>query len=461
MTGRILTALRRPSARAAPRFAGRVGSRVDGRAAPRVGSGVDGRAAPRVGSRVPRLLRERPFRRYWAAQTISLFGDQVSGIAIPLVGVLVLHAGPAQMGCLSAIIWLPFLFFGLHAGAWVDRRGHRRATMIVADLGRALLLGSVPVSYALHVLTLWQLYGVAFGAGTLSVLFEVSDSTLFVAVVDADSYVEGNSLVYGSRAMSFVAGPSVGGLLVQALSAPFAVIADALSFIGSAFFLCRIRPDEPPTDGEGKGALAAGARFMLRSGIVRASLLSASTINLFNFMFFALFFLYATRSLQVQPGALGLVMGAGAIGGVIGSVLTRRLAARFGVGWAYVVGCVLFPLPLVLVPLASGPIPLILAMLFIAEFLSGFGVMVLDISIVSIYAAVIPDHLRSRVMGAFQAVNYGTRPVGALLGGALGTVIGLRPALWIATVGGTLAFLWVLLSSLPRFRMPAPSTGPS
>src|SRR6266568_3148570 len=236
MTGRILTALRRPSARAAPRFAGRVGSRVDGRAAPRVGSGVDGRAAPRVGSRVPRLLRERPFRRYWAAQTISLFGDQVSGIAIPLVGVLVLHAGPAQMGCLSAIIWLPFLFFGLHAGAWVDRRGHRRATMIVADLGRALLLGSVPVSYALHVLTLWQLYGVAFGAGTLSVLFEVSDSTLFVAVVDADSYVEGNSLVYGSRAMSFVAGPSVGGLLVQALSAPFAVIADALSFIGSAFF---------------------------------------------------------------------------------------------------------------------------------------------------------------------------------------------------------------------------------
>src|SRR6266568_1742481 len=279
MTGRILTALRRPSARAAPRFAGRVGSRVDGRAAPRVGSGVDGRAAPRVGSRVPRLLRERPFRRYWAAQTISLFGDQVSGIAIPLVGVLVLHAGPAQMGCLSAIIWLPFLFFGLHAGAWVDRRGHRRATMIVADLGRALLLGSVPVSYALHVLTLWQLYGVAFGAGTLSVLFEVSDSTLFVAVVDADSYVEGNSLVYGSRAMSFVAGPSVGGLLVQALSAPFAVIADALSFIGSAFILCRIRPDEPPTDGEGKGALAAGARFMLRSGIVRASLLSASTIK--------------------------------------------------------------------------------------------------------------------------------------------------------------------------------------
>src|SRR6266568_8110516 len=201
----------------------------------------------------------------------------------------------------------------------------------------------------------------------------------------------------------------------------------------------------------GPGSCCARGSCGLLSSLHRPS-------NLFNFMFFALFFLYATRSLQVQPGALGLVMGAGAIGGVIGSVLTRRLAARFGVGWAYVVGCVLFPLPLVLVPLASGPIPLILAMLFIAEFVSGFGVMVLDISGGSIYAAVIPDHLRSRVMGAFQAVNYGTRPVGALLGGALGTVIGLRPALWIATVGGTLAFLWVLPSSLPRFRMPAPST---
>jgi MFS family permease len=416
--------------------------------------GAEASSSRRVVSRVPRLLRERPFRRYWAAQTISLFGDQISGIAIPLAGVLVLHASPAQMGYLSAIIWLPFLLFGLHAGAWVDRRGHRRAAMIVADVGRALLLGSVPVSYALHALTLWQLYGVAFGTGALGVLFRVSDSTLFVAVVAADSYVEGNSLVYGSRAMSFVAGPSVGGLLVQALSAPFAVIADALSFIGSAFFLWRIRPEEPPTDGNGKGALAAGARFMMRSGIVRASLLSASTINLFNFMFFALFFLYVTRSLHVQPGALGLVMGAGAIGGVIGSVVTRRLAARFGVGWAYVVGCVLFPLPLVLVPMAGGPTPLILGMLFTGEFLSGFGVMVLDISIGSIYAAVIPDHLRSRVMGAFQAVNYGTRPLGALIGGALGTVIGLRPALWIATVGGTLAFLWVLPSSLPRFRMP-------
>jgi MFS family permease len=406
-------------------------------------------------SRIPPLLRDRPFRRYWSAQTVSMFGDQISSIALPLVAVLALHAGPAQMGYLSALVWVPSLLFALHAGAWVDRRGHRRATMIAADLGRAALLASIPVCYGLGMLTLVQLYVVAFAAGTLSVLFTVSDATLFVSLVPEDRYVEGNSLVYGSRALSFVGGPSIGGLLVQVLSAPFALAADALSFLGSAFFLSRIRPAEPPTDQTGRGGLAAGARFIWHSPILRTSLTCIAMINFFNFAFFALFVLYATRSLHVRPGLLGLVLGAGAVGGVFGATLTRRLAARIGVGWAYVVGCVVFPLPLVLVPLASGPAPVILGMLFAAEFISGFGVMVLDISIGAIFAAVIPDQIRSRVTGALQAVNYGIRPFGALVGGALGELIGQRPTLWIATVGGSLGFLWLLPSPVPGFRMPS------
>ena len=413
-------------------------------------------SAGRAGARrIPALLRDRPFRRYWSAQTISMCGDQVTAIALPLAGVLVLHATAAQMGYLTALGWLPSLLFGLHAGAWVDRRGRRRATMIAADLGRALLLLSVPACWGLGVLTLAQLYAVAFAAGALSILFTVSDSALFVALVDAGRYVEGQSLVYGSRALSFLAGPSAGGLLVQALSAPLALVADALSFLGSAFFLGRIRPAEPPAASREKGALAAGLKFILGSGIVRASLAAVAVINFFNLMFFALYLLFATRSLHVRPGLLGLVLGAGAIGGVLGSVRTRRLAAAIGIGWAYVLGCIIFPAPLMLIPLAGGPMPVVLAMLFGAEFLSGFGVMVLDISIGSIFAAVIPDHLRSRVTGAFQAINYGTRPLGSLAGGALGTLLGLRSALWIATVGGALGFVWLLPSPVPRFRMPA------
>ena len=417
-------------------------------------SGGRDQTGRRITSRIPSLLRDRGFRRYWTGETISLFGDQISSIALPLVAVLTLHVSPEQMGFLTALVWLPSLLFGLHAGAWVDRRGHRRQIMIAADIGRATLLASIPVCYALGLLTLWQLYAVALGTGALSVLFAVSQSAVFVALVPADRYLEGNSLVYGSRAMSFVGGPSVGGVLVQLLTAPFAVIADALSFLASAFFLSRIRPAEPPPDQDRPGALTAGARFIKNSAIVRSSLIAVATVNFFDFVFSALFVLYATRSLHIKPGLLGLVLGAAAVGGVLGTLVTKRLTERLGVGWVYTAACLVFTAPLMLVPLAGGPRPVILAMLFTAEFISGFGVMALDISIASIFAVVIPDQLRSRVSGAFQAVNYGTRPLGALTGGFLGASIGLRPTLWIAAIGGMAGFLTLLPTPLPRFRMP-------
>jgi len=418
---------------------------------------MTGRLRTRLTRRIPELLRETAFRRYWSAQTISMFGDQISSIALPLVAVLALHAGPAQMGVLAALVWLPNLLFGLHAGAWVDRRGHRRAMMIIADIGRAALLTSIPVCYLLGVLTLWQLYCVAFAVGAFGVLFTVSNPTLFVALVPEDKYVTGNSLIYGSRALSFVGGPSVGGVLAQLLTAPGAVFADALSFIGSAFFLARIRPTEPPTAEKGDGSLLAGAKFIKSSPIVRSSLMSVSVINFFNFIFFALLVLYATRSLHVKPGVLGLVLGVGAVGSVLGALVTSRLADRFGAGRVYVAGCLLFTAPIALVPAAAGPRPVILAMLMAAEFIAGFGVMALDITIGAIFAVTIPDDLRSRVSGAFQAVNYGTRPLGGLTGGLLGTLIGTRTTLWIAAIGGVLGFLLLLPGPLPKFKMPKPS----
>ena len=410
---------------------------------------------------LPELLTQPAFRRYWSAQTVSMFGDQISSIAIPYTGILALHASAAEMGYLTAAIWLPSLLFAVHAGAWADRRGHRRRLMILADLGRAALLATVPVCAALHALTLGQLYAVAFGVGTLSVLFTVSDPALFVALVPENGYLRGQSLVYGSRAFSFVGGPSVGGLLVQALTAPFAVAADAVSYLGSAFFLSRIHPAEAPPDPAGRRTFTAGARYIAGNRLVRAALIAAAVVNFFDFIFLALFALYATRSLHIRPGVLGLVLGAGAIGAVLGSVAAKHVSRAVGVGWGYVIGAVLFPGPLILVPLAGGPRELVLAALFASEFLSGVGVMVLDISIGSMFAAVIPDRLRSRVTGAFQAVNYGTRPLGSLAGGALGTAIGVRPTLWIAALGGTTAFIWLLPSPVPHFRLPDEDAEPN
>jgi MFS family permease len=401
---------------------------------------------------VPPLLRQRVFRLYWSAQTISMLGDQISGIALPLVGVITLRASAGQMGVLTALVWAPNLVLAIHAGAFADRWGRRRWVMMGADIGRALLLASVPAAAALGVLSMAQLYVVAFAAGSLSVFFQVSDSTLFMCVVERDDFLDANSLVYGSRAASFMAGPSLGGILTQALSAPVALLVDAASFVASARFLSRISPTEPDPQRPQPGHLTAGIRFIRRTPVLLYELASTATVNFFNFAFFALFLLYATRTLHVRPGTLGVVLGIGAIGGLIGAVVTRRLSDRIGVGPSFVLGSVLFPAPLILVPLASGPHALVIALLFLAEFLSGIGVMILDITAGSINAALIPADLRSRVQGAYTIVNYGVRPLGSLWAGLAASTLGIHAVLWIATIGGAVSALWLLPSPLPRLK---------
>ncbi|WP_434089769.1 MFS transporter [Micromonospora echinofusca] len=401
---------------------------------------------------LPRLLRERVFRRYWSAQTVSYFGDEVSTLALPLLAVLVFEATPAEMGYLTAAALAPNLLLSLLAGAWVDRYPYKRRLMILTDLGRALLLTAVPVAYVLDLLTMPQLYLVAFAVGTLAVIFEVARGPLFVSVVGRADYVEANTLINGSRAMSLVAGPSVGGVLVQVLTAPIALIADALSYVVSAYFLVRIRPTEPAPARGGGLALDAGLGFIARTPMMRALLLGTTTVNLFNFMFAALFVLYATQELGLAPGLLGAVLGAGAVGGLIGAALTGRLVRRFGVGPTLLAGFVLFPAPMLLVPLAGGPTPLVLGMLFAAEFLSALGVMLLDITVGSVQTALTPEALLARVAGARRTVNYGIRPIGALIGGALGSALGVRPALWIATAGALAGVLWVAFSPVRRLR---------
>lgn len=402
---------------------------------------------------IPTLLKQLPqFRRFWTGETISLFGDQVSMIALPLVAVLVLDANASQMGLLTASILAPNLVFSLHFGTWIDRWGHRRQAMIAADVIRAVLVASIPLAYVMGALTFPHLLIVGFLIGTCTVLFHVSYSTLFTAIVPRERYVEANQLLHGSRAFSFVTGPSVGGLLVQAITAPLALLVDAASFVFSAFFLHRITVVEPETEKPQPGQLASGVRYIRRTPLLWASLLSTATINLFNFAFQALVILYATRQLGVQPGALGLVIGGGAVGGLIGALATGRIADRIGIGPTFVLGSFLFPAPLVLVPLAGGTMATILALLFLAEFGSGFGVMMLDISFGAISQALVPDRLRARVAGGYMVVNNGVRPVGSLLGGALGGWIGVHSTLWIATLGAALGVLFLLGSPAPRLR---------
>jgi MFS family permease len=408
---------------------------------------------------LPPLLKSNPpFARFWAGQAISLIGDQVTMLALPLTAVLLFHTNAAQMGYLGAAGLAPNLLFSMLAGAWMDRRGQRRQAMIASDLGRAALILTIPVAWAFGLLTLGQLYTVAFLVGTLQVLFVVANSSLFQTMVSRDHYMEANGLIQGSRAFSSLAGPSLGGLLVQLLSAPAALLADAISFVVSAFSLATIAPIEAPPEPARHGTLLAGIRYIVRSPVMRSALGTTATINFFNFIFSTLYILYAVRALHLWPAIIGLVLATGALGGLIGSAISSRLGRSLGIGRSVMLGSLLFPASLLLVPAAGGPLPLVLFLLVLAEFGSGFGVMIFDIGLNSIFAALVPSRLRSRVSGAYMLVNYGIRPIGSLVAGILGTVIGLRPTMWFAVIGGIASCLWLLPSPIARMRdLPEPA----
>ncbi|HET7182171.1 MAG TPA: MFS transporter [Candidatus Limnocylindrales bacterium] len=406
--------------------------------------------------RLPAILGERRFRRFWLGQTISVFGDQITYLAVPIVAVLMLGATPGDMGLLTAASLLPALLFSLPGGVWLDRVHRRRRLMVFADLGRAALIALVPVAFALHALSLPLLLGISFLIGSIAVAFNLAWMTMFASVARREQYVAANALLNGSRSVSAVGGPAVGGVLIQVLGAPIALLADALSFLASAFFLSRIDAPDAPVEhdpGSIREQLTSGMSFVLRDPILRPSILGVATMNLFNYCYQALFILFATTYLHVDPGVLGLLLGVGAVGGVIGAVIGPRVGRRLGVGGAFTLALVIFPGATILVPIALGqPYPVVLALLFLAEFVGGLGVMILDINGGSLLISRTPDRLRGRAGGAFSFINVGIRPIGAVIGGALGTLIGVHETLWIVTFAQLSGLLWLVRSPIPGLR---------
>ncbi|MFL5914763.1 MAG: MFS transporter [Gaiellaceae bacterium] len=399
--------------------------------------------------RVPGLLRRNPnFRHYFFGQSVSLLGDQISSIALPLTAVLALHASAGEMGAVTTAYLLPNLLLSLHAGVWIDRSGRRRAVMLAADVARALLTATIPIAFAFGHLSWPQLYVASFLLGCASVFFYVSYGGFFQTIVERKDYVEANTLLHGSRGFSFLAGTSLGGVLVQLLRGPYALALDAGSFLWSALFLRRIDVPDPPGAPRESGGIGVGLRWIRNNPVIRAELLGVATINLFNFVFFALFLLYATRYLRVAPATIGVVLGVAAAGTLVASALTGRIARAIGVGPAFLIGCFLFPAPLLLVPAARGPHWLVIAFLFAAEFISGVGLMWLDILAGVLQGALIPPLVRSRVSGAFMVVNYGVRPLGTTIGGVLGSTIGVHDTIWIGAGGALLGMAFLLPSPI-------------
>ncbi len=402
----------------------------------------------------PNLWRHRGFRSFWIGESVSHVGDRVSELALPLIAVTVLHATPTEVGLLTAAVWAPNLV-SLFVGSWVDHQQRKQRLMIAADLLRAVAAASVPVAYLLGGVTLGQLFAVALLAGLGQVLFQTSYATFFVALVPRSAFMDANSKLSATRSASFVAGPALGGGLIQLLTAPVAMVVDAVSFLFSALMIRRVEvvepAPEPSTDSVARRAFS-GMGYVLRHPYLRWSLACATTVNLFSFVGAAILLLFASRTLGLEAGVIGLAFGVGATGGLLGAVGAPWIARRIGAGPSICLGAVLFPLPIGLVAFAHGPTLADAAMLATMEFVSGFGVMLFDVNLNSLQASVTLDAVRSRVVGAFSTINYGIRPLGAVLGGVLGSTLGLRPTLLVAAVGGALSVVWLLVSPIVRVR---------
>jgi Na+/melibiose symporter-like transporter len=400
------------------------------------------------------LWRDRQFRTFWSAQGVSEFGDRITELALPLIAVTMLDASPGQVGLLTAAVWLPNLA-SLFIGSWVDQRRDKRPLMIAADLSRMVVLLSLPAAYWLHLLTLAHLYVIAILAGTAHVLFNTAYASFFVRLVSRDQFLEANSKLSATRSISFMAGPAAGGLLIQWLTAPVAVLVDAASFLFSAIQVRRLSTPvvEPDMTTESLWARArAGMGYLLRHPYLRSSLGCATTVNFFNLMGSALLILFASRNLGLSAATIGLAFGIGASGGLLGAVAAAPLTRLIGAGRLIAAAAVVFPGAIAIAALASGPVLARAAALGAAEFVGAFAVMCFDVPLNSLQAAVTHEAMRSRVAGAFSSINYGIRPLGAVVGGLLGTWLGVQETLLISSGGGLVAVLWLIGSPIIRVR---------
>jgi MFS family permease len=409
------------------------------------------------------LWRHGDFLKLWSAETISQFGSTVDDIAFPLVAVLVLEASAFEVAALGTVLFLPFLLFTLPAGVWVDRLP-RRPILIVGDFGRAALYATIPLAYVADALTLWQLYAVGFLVGVFQVFFDIAYQSYLPSLVERDQIAEGNSKFEISRSAAQVSGPGLGGGLVELLTAPYAVLVDALSFVASGAFILRIKKQEPrPERRTADGAkpsfraeIREGLAFVLGNPNLRAQAGCTATSNFFFSLAFSIFIVFAIRELGLSPGLLGIVFSVGAVGSLAAAFTATRLSGRFGIG-PTTIAVVLLQGPTMLLvafaPAGNDSVPFLIA----AQLLLGFAIVTYNIVQVSYRQAICPARLQGRMNSAMRFVVWGTIPPATLLGGALGTWIGLRETIAIGAVGGGLSFLWILLSPQRHLReMPEP-----
>lgn len=395
------------------------------------------------------LWRHRDFVRLWFGQTVSVFGSLVGASAISFTAILVLQATPFQLGLLSAARLVPGFLTGLAAGTWVDRM-RRRPILIGADIGRGVLLATIPIAALFGVLRIEQLYIVTLLVSVLTILFDVAYQSYLPSLVERSELLEGNSKLTASAAVAEVSAFGIGGWLVQLVTAPMAILVDALSFIVSAFAVARIRTPEPaPANDSQQGMrreIVEGLRAVMGDPVLRATTLCKLSQELFTGMYGTLVVLYVARDLGFAPGVLGTIWAVGGLSALLGAALTERVTRRVGIGPAMIAGLLASGVSLFFIPLAQG-VTLVAVLLLLLQQLGGDGAAtVYEINNVTLRQSVTPERLLGRVNASAQFVGLGGTLVGSLLGGVLGETIGVRATLFLGAAGAMLSVVWLYWS---------------
>jgi MFS family permease len=395
------------------------------------------------------LWRQGDFLSLWGAETISQFGTQVSLLALPLVAIIVLEESAFKVAALTSVEFLPFLLFTLPAGVWVDRL-RRKPILVLGNVGRALALLSVPIVYWVGGLTIWQLYVVGFAVGVCTVFFDVAYQSYIPALVGREDVVEANSKLEISRAAANIAGPGMAGGLIALLTAPVAVLVDAVSYAVSALLLVGIRKqEEAPPRAERRSLraeLGEGLRYVFRHPYQRTMVAMTALSNFFGQVVFSILLVYAVRELDLSPGTIGVALAIGNLGTLASALTAKRIGERLGVGRTILLASCLFGPGTLLI--AFAPQAYALPLIVVAMIVIGFGGILYNVTAISLIQAITPDRILGRANASRRFVVWGVVPLGGFTGGVLATTIGLRETMVVGALGGLLTIVPILVSPL-------------
>jgi predicted MFS family arabinose efflux permease len=400
------------------------------------------------------LLAQRDFRLLWTGETSSGFGNYVTSVALPLIAVTTLHSSPLAIGVLAAAVWLPWLVIGLPVGAWVDRLP-KRPVMITCNLVSATLFLSVPVAWWLDTLTIGHLVAVGLLSGCSTVFFSTAYHVYLPTIVDEPHLMEGNAKLQGSESATQVVGPGLGGIIAQAFGAVMGLLIDALSFLVSTVCLLRIRATEPPPERPEqrenlRKEISEGLRFVVSDPYLRPIVTYGAMANLALDGYQAVQVVFMVRTVGVGSATVGALIAAAGIGGILGAMVAGPIGRRFGTARGMLI-CQLGAAPFgLLMPLTSPGFGLLFFV--VGSMMVVAGLVASNITLNSFRQSYCPPRLLGRVVATTMFLNYSTIPIGALLGGALGTYVGTRPTMWIMTVLLLLCSLILLLGPIRKTR---------